>query len=151
MTEFIIAIDSREQRPFTFESIDPVPATEVVALRTGDYSLIGHEAEIIIERKSVTDLFGSCGKGRKRFEKEILRMAAFNYAAIVCEADWQEILRSPPPRSKLSPKVIFSSMIAWEERYKVHFWPCPNRAFAEKVTYRMIERFYTDYKNGFYL
>jgi hypothetical protein len=88
--------------------------------------------------------------GRARFEAEIERMATFQHAAIVCEADWQTILRNPPGRCRLNPKAIFTSIVAWNQRYGVHFWPCVNRAFAEKATYRILERFYRDFMDGRY-
>mgnify|MGYP001048695011 CR=1 FL=1 len=96
---FTIVIDTREQSPFVFAQMD-VP-TERRALATGDYSIAGLEDKITIERKSLIDLFGSCGRGRTRFEAEIERMATFQHAAIVCEADWQTILRNPPGRCRL--------------------------------------------------
>jgi hypothetical protein len=34
-------------------------------------------------------------------ENEIMRMAEFEYAAIVAECDWQSIIQGPPRRSKL--------------------------------------------------
>jgi DNA excision repair protein ERCC-4 len=144
MKDLTIAIDTREQRPFTFESVSPRPETAITTLETGDYSLCGYEKKICVERKSLPDLFGSCGKGRPRFENEIVRMAEFDYAAIVAECDWQSILRCPPRRSQLLPKTILASVIAWEQRFGIHFWACPNRAFAEKITYRILERYYRD-------
>jgi DNA excision repair protein ERCC-4 len=144
MNDLTIVIDTREQRPFTFESVSPRPETLISTLKTGDYSILGYEDRICIERKSLADLFGSCGKGRARFENEIVRMAEFEYAAIVAECDWQSILRCPPRRSQLLPKTILASVIAWEQRFGIHFWACPNRAFAEKLTYRILERYYRD-------
>jgi ERCC4-type nuclease len=144
MKEMTIVIDTREQRPFTFENISPRPEIVISTLKTGDYSLLGYEDDICIERKSLPDLFGSCGTGRKRFESEIVRMAQFKYAAIVAECDLHSILRCPPRRSWLLPKTILTSIIAWEQRYGIHFWACPNRAFAEKITYRILERYYRD-------
>jgi hypothetical protein len=72
-------------------------------------------------------------KGRIRFENEIIRMAEFEYAAIVAECDWQSIIMYLPRRSQLVPKTILASVIAWEQRFGIHFWACPNRAFAEKT------------------
>ncbi len=145
-----IIVDTREQKPFTFASIDPRPTVITQTLATGDYSVAGLENRVTIERKSLTDLFGSCGKGRDRFEREIQRMAEFHYAAIVCEADWRAILKSPPTRSCLNPKTILATMVAWEQRYGIHFWACPNRQFAERLTYRLLSRYYCDATGGLY-
>lgn len=139
-----IIIDSREKKPYLFEFAPP--AVEIVKgpLKTGDYSLKGFEDKITIERKSLSDLFGTCGQGRERFERELERMKEFRYAAIVFEASWSTVLQHPPTRSKLKPKTILYSMIAWAQRYNVHCWPCVSRNLAERVTYRILERFIMD-------
>jgi ERCC4-type nuclease len=145
-----LVVDTREQKPFTFGSIDPQPEIVVKALETGDYSIVGMEDRVTIERKSLADLFGSCGQGRDRFEREIMRMSEFHYAAIVCESDWRTILKSPPPHCRLNPKTILASMVAWEQRYGIHFWACPGRQFAERLTYRLLDRYYHDITGGLY-
>ena len=129
-----IIIDTREQKSYSFSSITPHPPTTIIrTLKTGDYSLDGFDISgITLERKSLSDLFGSLGKGRKRFVKELERMAEFDYAAVIIEAEWSTVIRHPPTRSKLNPKSVYSSIIAWQQRYGIHFWCCPGRAFAEK-------------------
>jgi len=148
--QFKIAVDTREQKPFTFSCIDPPPATVAQALKTGDYSVVGFEDRITVERKSLTDLYGSCGQGRSRFEREIQRMAAFQVAAIICEADLYTIVKHPPCQTRLPPKSVLASMIAWTQRYRVQFWPCPTREFAERTTYRILYRFFCDVQEGVY-
>jgi len=140
----IIIRDTREQLGFDFACITPPPTVEVATLATGDYSLKRFETLITIERKSLSDAFGTFGKGRARFERELLRMTAFQFAAVIVEADWQTIVRHPPTRSRLDPKTVVASIAAWAIRHRVHFWTCPNRAFAEKFTFRLLERFWKD-------
>lgn len=125
-----------------------MPAVKVKALGTGDYSIEEFEDEVAIERKSVADLFHSFGKGRERFQREAERMKSLTYAAVVVEGDWLQILRNPPVLSQMSPKSILASAVAWEQRYGISFWMCPNRAFAERLTYRILERFYRDKISG---
>ena len=144
-----ILIDTREQRPYLFNTITPLPPiTHIVTLKTGDYSLKGFKDKIAIERKSLTDAFGTFGRGRSRFVRELLRMTEYDFAAVIIEADWTNIIRNPPARSKLNPKTIHASVVAWQIRYGIHFWCVPNRAFGEKTTYRLLERFYNDHKRG---
>jgi DNA excision repair protein ERCC-4 len=69
---FIIAVDSREQRPFTFDAWPTAPAT----LAAGDYSIVGLEEHVAIERKSLDDLAGCCGRDRDRFKRELHRLQA---------------------------------------------------------------------------
>jgi len=149
----IIVVDNREQHPFTFQGIKPskeAPAPKIVngTLHTGDYSLQGYEDLITIERKSLVDLYSTFGKGRERFERELERMSHMKFAGVAIEAGWDEILNRPPSRSKLPPKVIFVSITVWEQRYGVHFWPCENRELAERKTYRALERFWRDMRDG---
>lgn len=146
---FTIAIDSREQLPFTFVGLRAdadqdrrplcVPLVRAT-LQSGDYSIEGHESEIAVERKGLADLFGSLGQGRRRFRAEIERLAKLPYASIVIEVDWEEIVSNPPPHSRLPPKSVFRTVLAWQQQFPtVHWWSCTNRRFAEITTFRILE------------
>ena len=143
---FEILIDSREKKPYSFSSITPPPATHICTLKTGDYSLSNLSDEVTIERKSLSDLYSTLGRGRKRFIRELERMQRYNYAAVIIESSWLGIIRNPPPRSRLNPKTIYASIVAWQIRYNIHFWTVPNRAFGEKTTYRLLDRYFRDHK-----
>jgi len=140
-----IVIDTREQLPYDFKNIDPPPATIRKALASGDYSLEGYENDIAIERKTKSDAYGTFGKGRARFERELERLSKYEFAAVVIESEWLDLIRNMPARSRLNPKTIFVSVIAWSQRFGVHFFTVPGRAFAEKLTFRLLERFYKDH------
>lgn len=151
-----VVIDTREQLHFSFQNIVadakdgrlPVAVETVrLGLKAGDYSLAGCESRVAIERKSLEDLFNTLGQGRARFQRELDRLSApsYEFSAVVCEADWSMILAYPPERSQLRPKTVFRSVIAWQMRYpRLHWWMCPGRAFAEKVTFRLLERFWKE-------
>jgi ERCC4-type nuclease len=141
--------DTREQRGWDFACISPPPLVEVATLSTGDYSLKGLEDRISVERKSLADAFGTFGQGRDRFEKELERLSRLRFAAVVIESPWEQIILQPPKRSKLNPKTIHASIVAWQIRYRtIHFWTCPNRIFAERTTYRLLKRFWDDLQTG---
>jgi DNA excision repair protein ERCC-4 len=140
----IILRDTREQTGYDFACITPPPVVEVATLATGDYSLKGFESRITIERKSLSDAFGTFGRGRRRFQLELERMVGYQFAAVVIESDWETILRRPPARSRLHPQTVLASVIAWSQRFRVHFFTCPDREFAERFTYRLLDRFYRD-------
>jgi hypothetical protein len=72
-----------------------------------------------------------------RYENEIMRMAEFEYAAIVAECDWQNVFRAPPSLSKLCPKTIIVVCIEGKQKFWKFFWVCPNQTFREKFTYRI--------------
>lgn len=84
MSGIKIIVDTREQDSLPLGDIRGV---EVVrqGLKTGDYSLVGHEDEICFERKSVPDLVGTLIGDHSRFLKEIERMKSFEEKYILVE------------------------------------------------------------------
>lgn len=149
MPKFQIIVDTREQRPYKFQKIKPKPTIITDTLKTGDYSIFGYEDQFCIERKSLPDLFGSMGKGRKRFEKEFDRMSKMRFAVLMIESSYINMFRNPPIYSRMNPKAVYRSVIAWEIRYGVHVHWSENRAFAEAETYILIENFWKGHrKNG---
>lgn len=153
-----IIIDNREQRPVLIGmQNDPrfpgISSINFGTLTTGDYSLQGMSSpsdqySIALERKSLTDLFGSTGRGRDRLEREFERMKSFTYAALVIEADFRTIFQSPPPTSQMDPSKILRTIIAFCQRFGVQCWPCPSRSFAEKMIYLLLKRFHDDRQPG---
>jgi len=150
---FQIIIDTREQRPFFFDRVGdpdfPGLSFEYGTLHTGDYSIKDMDTpacthSICIERKSLPDLFGSSGRGRERFEREYQRMAEFDYAELVVEADFNAVFKYPPMASMMRPKAVYRTILAFSQRYGVSAWFCPNRQFAERHTYLSLKRFYDD-------
>ena len=103
-----IITDSREQTPWTFESLP----TEGGTLATGDYSIRGLESVITLERKSLGDFVSCCGNERERFEKEIQRLLSYPARAVVIEATWGDLERGEW-RSKISAKSVVSSAVGW--------------------------------------
>lgn len=158
---FTVVIDSREQAPFCFRTfkadakhkrrgIDKqwfIPnlfiPSEVRTLKTGDYSVSGLESAVAVERKSLVDLFGTIGGGRDRFVRELERLNAMEFAAVVIEANCDFAMQFPPNRAKISPKVIFRSINAWEQEFpKVHWHWMAGKSLAEHKTFRILERFW---------
>lgn len=109
-----------------------------------DYSIEGMESAVAIERKSIEDLFSTLGSRRDRFEAEIKRIHEdCEFAMVIVEADWPQILRwkghGPDPAS------VYGTIMAWRQRYRNCHWElCFSRAFAEKQTFRTLERFFRD-------
>lgn len=159
-----ILIDDRESLPYDFASIrSPVLpfTTTTLQLQTGDYctSCYGDVPEpgirfhsdngywAVIERKTLTDLYTTLGQHRDRFQREFERMSRFGYAALVIEADWTSIARPNDALdwpTELNPKSVIATLLAWSQRYGVHLFPCPNRNFAEQLTFRLLERWVRD-------
>lgn len=153
-----ILVDRREQAPFSFAGLQadardgggPLVVTlRGATLESGDYSLAGFADRIAVERKSIADLFGTIGQGRERFERELARLDRLDFAAVVVEAEWSDVLTNPPRHTQLSPKTVFRSVLAWQQRWRgVHWWFCSNRRHAEVTTFRMLERWLKDETKG---
>ena len=138
-----IVIDTREQLPYSFDSMvdskrgkDLVVPTVVAGLPSGDYSIENWEESIAIERKSLQDLYGSTISGRERFEKEIARLNdGYLFAAVVIEATWDEILdpfkQDPLWMSRAKPASVIGTIWQWSIRYaRVHWYPAGTRRAA---------------------
>lgn len=146
-----VLIDKREKHPYQFEDLNCdksegggplVVPTESTLLASGDYSLKGFEDQVTIERKSLSDLYGTIGQGRDRFERELERLTTFSYAMIIIEATWQEVIVEPPSHTQLPPKIVFRSILAWSIRYGVPFFPAGPRRLAEITTFRLLQKFF---------
>jgi ERCC4-type nuclease len=150
----LVLIDHREKAPFAFTGFRAdarqgskaleVP-TETAVLPTGDYSLQGFTGRVAVERKSLADLYHTLGQDRERFVEELKRLDRMERSAVVVEADWDAILNRPPANSRLPPKTVFRSILAWQGCFpRVHWWMLPSRRLAEVVTFRLLERFLRD-------
>jgi len=111
---FTIIEDSREQRPLDFT---PYAQYGVTALRrrvrTGDYTILGFERQVVIERKSLSDAVSTLTHGRERFTREIYDRAAFASAKlIVVEATWADLSRPYGFAPGANPESIVNSLFA---------------------------------------
>lgn len=104
-------IDNREQRPLNLAPLKVQRGT----LQTGDYSLLGLEHVICVERKSLDDLTQCVGRDRERFEREIERILAFPCRALIVEAEWSDIEKHNY-RSKVHPSAVMGSIMSWIAR-----------------------------------
>jgi len=138
--EIVVAIDTREQKPYRFAR------SEVKTLVSGDYSIVGLEERIAIERKTKEDAYSSLGQGRARFERELQRLSRFDYAAIVIETSLPDFLRAPA-FSRMNPKAAAGSIVAWSVKYRVCVFFAGDRPHGNALTRQLLEKFWR-YQNG---
>lgn len=116
--EPVFVIDTREVDrhgcAWEFEGVRSVRAT----LKSGDYSFRGGEKTCAIERKTLSDWIGSLTHERKRFEREMDRLAGFHRAVIVVEANLDEVLAGDY-RSAVTPKALIGSIASIQSRWGV--------------------------------
>lgn len=135
-----ILVDSREQKPFTFEHERYDVQIQPGALTVGDYSLAGLQDKVAVERKSLPDLVGCLGRERERFERELLRGAALDAFAVVVEGSWSD-LANGNFRSQLNPHAACQSTLAFMARYRVPFLFAGSRAAAEYAAWGFLRQY----------
>lgn len=101
-------VDTREQAAWDLSPMQIVSR----GLDVGDYSIVGLESVIAIERKSLPDFVMCCGTERGRFQRELDRLRGWPVNAVIIEASWGE-LEMGQWRSKLSSKQVMSSFVSW--------------------------------------
>ena len=117
MTEpqIVLVQDTREQNGY-----GPLFQTPHVVgtLGAGDYSVLGLEDLIAIERKSFQDLLGSLTGGRERFESEMKRARHFHKSFVVVEAPMNALLVDDFGKlSRAHPRSIWGTVCTWNTRY----------------------------------
>ncbi len=87
-----ILVDTREKKPWKFR------AQKKIKLDHGDYSILGGKGKIVIERKTLVDLYITLSK--PRYEKFFLKMdkatEKLDYTFLFIEASLSEIYRGIP-------------------------------------------------------
>lgn len=155
---FTVIVDTREQAPWLFRDIkagkqdnfaDIIVDYRVETLQTGDYSIAGFEDRVCIERKSIDDAFGTFGGDRERFERELDRMEAFDFAAVIVEGSWASVLDEERPISQsgrsFSPFMFRKSVAAWRvRRPQIQWCFTDSRTLAEQQAFDLLERYWKD-------
>ena len=136
-----IVCDSREQNPFPFAGL-PVTVS-VGTLEAGDYSLVGFERKVAVERKELGDLIQCLSVERDRFERELARLRGYDCAAVVVEAPVAD-LRAGRYRSKMSPEAAWQSVLAFSVRYRIPFLFCESRGEANLTAFGILRHFWRD-------
>ena len=128
--DVLAIVDTREQLPLE------LPLRTITdTLPTGDYSVSGFEDLICCERKSLPDLIGCMTSGRKRFERELQRMKAYDARCVVVEAHWKQ-LRDGEYRSRITPEAATHSVVSWISSFAVPFLFVGDRvSAADAVAY----------------
>jgi len=147
-----IAVDTREQAPWTFQGIDYTGQRWAIwcvraTLATGDYSIAGHEGRLAIERKSAADLTGSIGSGHDRFRREHERMAEIvevgGFACVIIEGSLSTICEELDANvgRRLTGNTILGATASWPQKYGVPWFFAGDRRYAELLAFRVMLKF----------
>lgn len=138
----IFVIDSREQRPLVLE---PSIRHKLLA---GDYSVLGKEVRIAVERKSLNDLTGSITRGFKRFRRELILLSMMNdrliggnpgSAAVAIESSITH-LNAHCYQSTMRPEAVLAKIARLESDFNVPFVWCEDRAKCAEWVRNFLER-----------
>ena len=139
LSQIKLVADTREQMPFQFKN-----ETVRGALQTGDYSVLGLEDRIAIERKETNDLINCLCHDRKRFQKELLRSKTLDYFAIVAECSYSSLVNGDF-RSDMSPKSAIQTLLAFSVRYRLPVFFAENAAYGAMITESLLLKFAREY------
>lgn len=130
-----IVIDTREQRPYQFAG------AVVKTLKSGDYSLLGFEDYVAVERKSTVDAYGCLGRRRARFRRELERLGRMDYSAVVIEDSLRGFLR-PPAFSRVNPRMAIGLLVEWAVRYRVPVFFAGDREHGRALTRKLLRNYW---------
>jgi DNA excision repair protein ERCC-4 len=110
--------DTREKRPLRF----PLEVDVVVSgLKTGDYSIVGYEDRIQVERKRLSELVNCMTCDRVRFRKQLARLKKIPYRCVVIEGDMYRLMRKRYV-GYVRPQEALDMMTALMVEYRVPFY-----------------------------
>ena len=134
-----VVVDTREQEPYVF---DPqCVAVTRRALPAGDYSIEGREDSVAVERKTLEDFVSTVIRSRKRFTRELQRLAGYEAACIVVEADLSDILGGRY-RSGAHPNAVLGTILSIVVDFDIPVFFCSDRQAACRFVEGFLLRFH---------
>jgi len=142
-----ILVDSREQNALKFKSkhLDNVI---VQKLDYGDYQVKFKDSyvpKIAFERKSISDLFGTLGKGYKRFKREIIRSQEDKALLIIIIEGTLSDVSSGHKYSQRDGKSLAKQLFTMMIRHHVPFVCCSTRKEMSKYIVSFFEALGTEH------
>lgn len=143
----IVIVDSREQEPFDFKGLDNwIDGTIKRCLDAGDYSVVGMERLLRLERKSLSDLITTLMQWRERFFERCALLARFRHSAILIEATYEEV-KSYYDDSLCTyahPNAVSGSLDALEARFGIPvIYTSRHRPLAEEKAASWLSKHFT--------
>lgn len=142
--DFTIIIDTREQKPWTFEH----HSTANHKLDTGDYSISGLENIVAIERKrNVAEIANNITESR--FEDVVNRLSKIKHAFVLLEFNLDDVIRYPIgstipkklwSKIRITPNFIIKHLLDLELEHNIRVIFCGNSSNAEKIALAILRR-----------
>jgi hypothetical protein len=137
-----VVIDSAEHMGYTFERFaNWFSGTVRRRLAVGDYTLLGMEEEVIVERKTVPDLVKSIIQERNDFIKKCERLSTFKKSCLVVEGSLSNV-KTPYEDSQSHPNAVLGSLLAAQERWDIPVYFLDNFLLAEEFVASMLSKYH---------
>ena len=132
-----IVVDTREQAPYAFDS--KRFSVERRALPAGDYSLVGSEERVAVERKSLADFAQTVIRARRRFHEELKKLATCEFACVVVEGSMRDVIEGAYGTGA-HPNAVFGAAISICVDWGVPVYFCGDRQTAKQFVEAYLER-----------
>ena len=152
--KFKIIVDSRENKPWSFNKTSRCEGSEVQALSTGDYSIKSFEDKFAIERKaSVSELAKNLHE--QRWFNCLRRLSSYDFSCIICEFNMSDIMKFPVGSSiprrrwrflKVKPSFIVRHLSIIQIKFGVSVFLADNASYAQDMALSLMKRFIDDIK-----
>jgi ERCC4-type nuclease len=156
--DYTIIKDTREKEGYFFIPYQNCLGSVDQKLDTGDYSIVGLEDKICIERKGcVEELAINLGKQKGAFMDEIERMKSFPHKFIVLEFTAEDLVKFPdntriPNKNKtdlkITGKYMLKCLMEFQLYNDIHILFCGNKNTAFVVVNSILKRINEKYTIG---
>ncbi len=144
--QFVVKRDSREKVGYwNFLPDENCAGTIKEGMKTGDYTLLGAEHLLFIERKRNTgEISLNLGAKSKQFQAEMERGKEFPYRFLICEFGWDQLQVFPrdsgiPPKYwkkiQMSGPVLITKLIDLQVFNGIHIILTSGSVQASKIAY----------------
>ncbi len=145
MSELTIIIDTREQQPYVFSSTINTLSEK---LESGDYSILGYQDKFSIERKSLDDYISSITSDRDRFFRELKRLQKYDFACIVVEGSFPELLNQKLIGDNVNINNVIGTTISIIVDQKIPVYFCTDRQHSILFCEKLITMYHKHYCNS---
>jgi len=157
MNGYTIVKDTREQHGYEFTAYGSCEGYVDKQLETGDYSILGLEDQICIERKaSTTELAVNLGSDKERFMAEIERMQIFPHKFLILEFSMEDMMVFPAKSSipvarrkfiKSNGAYLLKSINEIQTVYGIPVTFCGDKRHAQQMVSSILKRIYEIYSS----
>ena len=137
-----VVIDSAEHMGYRFERFTNWFSGSLrKRLKVGDYTILGMEEEVAVERKTVPDLVNSIIQDRKDFIEKCERLSSFKRKCIVIEGSLS-VIKTPYADSQAHPNAVLGSLLAAQERWEIPVYFLDEFLLAEEFVASMLSKYH---------